>query len=48
MDKVGDTSKYPPKPLMTLCQVTAIHGHDVKQAKLKNDIVLCDAQPDKI
>ena len=38
MDRVWDTSKYPPKPFVTLRQVKAIQGHEVKRVKFK---ILC-------
>ena len=34
MNRGWDTSKYPPKFLVTLCQVKVIYGHEVKKAKL--------------
>ena len=33
MDRVWDTFKYPPKPLVTLCQIKVIQGHKVKKVK---------------
>ena len=30
MDPVWDTSKYPPKMFVTLCQIKVIQGHKVK------------------
>ena len=35
MDRVWHTSKYPPKPFVTWCQVKAIQGHEVKEFKSK-------------
>ena len=35
MDRVWGTSKYPPKPFVTLCQVKVNHGHEVKKIKFK-------------
>ena len=35
MDRVCDTSKYPPKPFVTLCKVKVIQGHEVKKVKFK-------------
>ena len=33
MDRVWDTSKYPPKTFVTLCQVKVIQGQEVKKVK---------------
>ena len=35
MDRVWDTSKYPPKPFVTLCEVKVIQGDEVKKVKFK-------------
>ena len=35
MNRVRDTSKYPPKPFVTLCQVKVIQGHEAKGVKFK-------------
>ena len=35
MDRVWDTSKYHPKPFVTLCQVNVIQGQEVKKWHLK-------------
>ena len=35
MDRIWDTSKCPPKPFVTLCEVKVIQGHEVKKVKLK-------------
>ena len=35
MDRVWDTSKYPPKPLVTLCQVKFIQVTRSKKVKFK-------------
>ena len=35
MDRVWDTSWYPPKPFVTLCQVKLIQGHEIKKVKFK-------------
>ena len=43
MYRVWDTSKYPPKPFVTLRQVKVIQGHQVKKAKYKIlGFVCCD------
>ena len=39
MDRVLDTSKYPSKPFVTLCQVKVIKGHEMKNDKLKKELV---------
>ena len=36
MDRVWDTSKYRPRPFVTLCQVKVIQGHEVNKVKYKN------------
>ena len=33
MDRVWDTSKYHPKPFVTLCQVKVIQRQEVKKVK---------------
>ena len=35
MGRVWDTSKYPPKSFVTLCQMRGIQGHKVKKVKFK-------------
>ena len=35
MDRVWNTSKFPPKPWVTLCQIKVIQGHEVKKIKFK-------------
>ena len=35
MDRVCDACEYPPKPIVDLCQVKVIHGHEVKKIKFK-------------
>ena len=34
MDRVWDTSKYPPKPFVTLCQIKVIQGQEIEKVKL--------------
>ena len=36
MDHVWDTSKCPPKHFVTLCQLRAIQGHEVKKDQIYN------------
>ena len=36
MDRVWDTSKYPTKPFVTLCQVKVINGHEAKKDEIEN------------
>ena len=35
MDRVWDTSKYPFKPVLVLCQIKVIQGHVVKKSNEK-------------
>ena len=35
MDRVWDTSKYHPKPFLTLCKDKVIQGQEVKKVKYK-------------
>ena len=35
MNRVWDTSKYPPKSFVTLCQVKVIQGHEAKKVQFK-------------
>ena len=36
MDRVYDTSKYPPKPFVTLCQSQVIQSPEVKNRQISN------------
>ena len=36
MSRVWDTSKYPPKTFVTLCQVKVIQCHEVKKGQIQN------------
>ena len=42
MDRVWDTSKYPPKLFVDLCQVKVIQGHEVKKVQILKRIGLDD------
>ena len=33
MDRVWDTSEYPPRPFVALGQIKVIQGHEVKEVK---------------
>ena len=34
MDCVWDTSKHPPQLVVSLCQIKAIQGHEVKEGQI--------------